>query len=186
MPKSTPDDLEAVRNVVAALSGFNAEDQERILRWAREKLGLTAAAAPVRVTPPAAAAAAANPPDTSSDISSFMNNKQPRSNVQFAAAVAYYYKFEAPELERKESINAQDLQDACRKAPRDRLKKPAQTLVNAYHQGLLDKADRGSYQINSVGENLVAMALPEGNAVEKPKQGKKKRGKVTSRKRKTK
>src|SRR5271157_4193952 len=34
------DDLEAVRIVVEALQGFDAGDQERIIRWAREKLDL--------------------------------------------------------------------------------------------------------------------------------------------------
>jgi hypothetical protein len=31
------DDLEAVRAVVAALDGFAADEQERVIRWAREK-----------------------------------------------------------------------------------------------------------------------------------------------------
>jgi hypothetical protein len=38
--KPVLDDLEAVRTVVSALEGFGAIDQERILRWTREKLGL--------------------------------------------------------------------------------------------------------------------------------------------------
>ncbi len=41
MSKAKQDDLEAVRAIVAALNSFDAKDQERILRWAREKLGLT-------------------------------------------------------------------------------------------------------------------------------------------------
>ncbi len=41
MTKPT-DDLEAVRIVAEALQGFDAGDQERIIRWAREKLGLVA------------------------------------------------------------------------------------------------------------------------------------------------
>ncbi len=41
MTKPT-DDLEAVRAVTEALQGFDAQDQERILRWAREKLDLVA------------------------------------------------------------------------------------------------------------------------------------------------
>jgi|SRR5271167_805083 len=41
MTKPT-DDLEAVRVVAEALQGFDARDQERIIRWAREKLGLVA------------------------------------------------------------------------------------------------------------------------------------------------
>ena len=41
--------------------------------------------------------------------------------------------------------------------------RPAQTLVNAHYQGYLEKGtQRGTYVINTVGENLVAMALPEG------------------------
>ena len=37
---SKPDDLEAVRTLVATLSVFDATEQERIIRWTREKLGL--------------------------------------------------------------------------------------------------------------------------------------------------
>jgi hypothetical protein len=44
MTKPT-DDLEAVRVVAEALQGFDARDQERIIRWAREKLGLAPAPA---------------------------------------------------------------------------------------------------------------------------------------------
>ena len=81
--------------------------------------------------------------------------------MHFAAVVAYYHRFHAPEGERKTTINAEDLQDACRKADRERLTRQGQTLINAYHAGLLDRSGRGEFGINSVGENLVAMALPE-------------------------
>jgi hypothetical protein len=33
-------------------------------------------------------------------------------------------------------------------------------LINAHHQGLLDRGERGKYEINAVGENLVALSLP--------------------------
>jgi hypothetical protein len=39
MTKPT-DDLEAVRTIVEALESFEADDKERIIRWAREKLKL--------------------------------------------------------------------------------------------------------------------------------------------------
>jgi hypothetical protein len=35
------DDLEAVRVVVETLQGFKEDEQQRIFRWAAEKLGLT-------------------------------------------------------------------------------------------------------------------------------------------------
>ena len=66
MTKPT-DDLEAVRIVAEALQGFDAGDQERIIRWAREKLGLVAQPAqpprPVSVpAPPVAPVARPTPP----------------------------------------------------------------------------------------------------------------------------
>jgi hypothetical protein len=50
MAKPT-DDLEAVRAIVEALQGFDAGDQERIIRWAREKLRLVESPAPPPSTP---------------------------------------------------------------------------------------------------------------------------------------
>jgi hypothetical protein len=161
-----PDDLEAVRKVVEALKDFDPAEQERIIRWGREKLGLPGT--PMSAQPPAApptemlgGPAGQVEPERPRDIKSFIDSKNPVSDRQFAAAVAYYYKFVAPSGQRKETITADDLQNACRMVNRDRLAKPSQTLVNAHHAGLLDKAERGSYAINTVGENLVAMALPE-------------------------
>ena len=92
-----------------------------------------------------------------------MNEKAPKSDVHFAATVAYYYQFKAPENQRKDSITKEDLVEACRQVDRKRPKGPAQVLVNAYHDGLFDRGGKGSYKLNSVGENLVAMALPGTN-----------------------
>jgi hypothetical protein len=116
------------------------------------------------------------------DIKTFVDTKKPPSETQFAATVAYYYGFEAPAESRKESITSSDLQEACRQVGRARIKNPAQTLVNAHAQGLLDRGDRGAYTINTVGENLVAMALPsDGRGVVAPRQAKRTK-KVTTRK----
>ena len=106
---------------------------------------------------------------TAQDIRSFFAAKNPRSDIQFAATVAYYYQFEAPPAERKTCINKDDLQEATRKTGRERLALPAQTLRNAHAQGLLDRGDEtGTFCINTVGENLVAMTLPgDGNSAAK-------------------
>src|SRR5271165_3156752 len=73
MTKPT-DDLEAVRVVAEALQGFDARDQERIIRWAREKLGLVALPAiqlpaTSEQTPPAAAFQPPAPPAATSMLS---------------------------------------------------------------------------------------------------------------------
>jgi hypothetical protein len=43
--------------------------------------------------------------------------------------------------------------------------------VNAYRDGLFDRGGKGSYKLNSVGENLVAMALPGTNDTAKTPNG---------------
>ncbi len=179
------DDLDAVRVIVEALTGFDSADQERVLRWAREKLGLQAPAGLVAAVPAAAAltkpqAPHPEPGGSHADIRSFIAAKKPASDNQFAAAVAYYYRFEAPPAEQKQAITADDLQQACRRAGRPRLRKPIVTLHHAHNMGLLDKAGRGEFAINTVGENLVAMTLPQGAAT--PATGKKRTGSKKSKK----
>jgi len=174
------DDLEAVRTVVEAVQGFTDEEQQRIFRWAVEKLGLKP---PFTVTQPLAPQLTAAqeglheaaPPSAAGgqDIKSFVAAKQPRSDVQYAATVAYYHQFEAPQAEKKKCIGKDDLQEAARKTGRERFKSPDQTLRNAHALGLLDKGDEaGTFCINTVGENLVAMTLP-GNGTLQPKRAKK-------------
>lgn len=172
MPKSQMDDFDAVRAVIEALTGFEATDQERILRWAREKLGLVvqplrtpaSSLQPPPVDPSAHhAAIATGSTESNTDIKSFVSSKAPTSDSQFVAVVAYYYRFQAPAEARKEAITSDDVLEACRLTGRSRPSKIAQTMVNAHNQGLLDRAEsRGSYAINTVGENLVALTLPAG------------------------
>ena len=185
-----PDDLEAVRTIVAALSGFSPEEQERILRWAREKIGLAPAARTLpepRIPPPTLPVTPARPADQPAtqqvpasvkDLKTFVSVKNPRSDTQFAGTVAYFYRFEASPDQRKTEIDAATLQDACRLAGRARLNHPLMTLNNAKNQGLLDSgSEKGRFTINTVGENLVAMTLPgqvEGSAkINKTRKSKK-------------
>ncbi|MBS1792104.1 MAG: hypothetical protein JST85_30640 [Acidobacteria bacterium] len=171
------DDLDAVRTIVDTLSKFDSDTQERILRWTREKLGLKVIALPealAQSNPKLQTGLSATSDNLllhrshSTDIKTFVDLKNPSSQNEFTATVVYYYRFEAPDTDRKESITADDLQEACRLSGRPRLTKPSQTLINAHRDGFLDKAgDRGAYSISTVGENLVAMALPSDGAIQK-------------------
>lgn len=163
------DDLDAVRSIADALQPFNSEDRERIIRWVRERLGMTHVAAPpaapLPATPPHVAVHRADSKAT--DIRSFVTEKDPKSMNELAAVVAYYYAFVAPEAERRTSITKEQLVDACRLAERKRPGAPSQVMVNALHAGLLDRVSEGEYRLNSVGENLVAMVLPYGDGERK-------------------
>ncbi len=184
---STPnDDLETVRTVVDAIKDFKLDEQQRIFRWAAEKLGLPEPfASSVHAQPPPSPGAPpgvapsptpAMPPSGSKDIKTFIAEKDPKKEVHFAAAVAYYYRFEAPPAERKEAINKDDLQEATRRAGTPRFSNPSNTLNNAHRMGLLDQGlEKATFTINSVGENLVAMTLPgSGNTLPRPKKAKNK------------
>ena len=159
-----------------------------VFRWAAESLNLPKPfgsgvppppplGTPAGVSPasPATPPLIVNSPGTQ-DISSFVASKNPRSDVQFAAAVAYYNQFLAPPAERQTALTPEILKDAFRKVGGRRIPPhPEMTLNNAYQSGLLDRKDKGTYVINSVGENLVTMTLPGDGARNLKKSKKKKR-----------
>lgn len=184
------DDLEAVRKLVEALTPFERPDQERIVRWALEKLGITVPAeqrsssllngegATLSGAGQHHSEAMGSP--ANGNIKSFVAAKNPSSDNQFAATVAYFYAFDAPQGQKKDSISSADLQEACRQSGRSRLGDPGKTLRNAHDMGYLDKAERGTYKINTVGENLVAMSLPvsTGEALPRARSSPKRNGAV--------
>lgn len=168
------DDLNAVRTLVDTLQPFNNDDRDRIIRWAREKLGMSKNPSIIVEEIPTSTTQIKNLTHDintkSKDIRQFAVEKNPRSDIHFATTVAYFYKFEASVEQRKDEIDKDDLINACRTADRKRPPNSLLTLNNAFKQGLLDRgSERGKFKINSVGENLVAMALPEGSVkVSKP------------------
>lgn len=163
------DDFNIGKTIFDQLKDLPPERQQRVLRWVAEGLGVTQA---VIVAQPTQIAGVQNPPQvphsgqsgvtSSADIKTFIATKAPKSDQQFAAAVAYYYRFEAPPAERRESIDGDLLQEATRLSGRSRLSSPRATLNNAKGSGYLDSTTPGVFTINSVGENLVAMTLPGG------------------------
>src|SRR5690554_1867008 len=101
---SPVNDFDAAKAVTDQLKGMDRERQERILRWVAESLGLmpsvTPAVAPTHASPgtpaPQSEQLAPRTASKPADIKSFVDSKRPKSDVQFAAVVAYYYNFEAP------------------------------------------------------------------------------------------
>jgi hypothetical protein len=171
---TSPNDFDAAKAVADQLKGMEKERQHRILRWVAESLSLDPSSDSARSERPdsmgpmragTSADSSIQEPDRprrSPDIKTFVDSKRPKSDVQFATVVAYYYRFEASPETRRDSINAEALQDAARLSGRRRSARPLMTLNNAKRLGYLDSPGRGQFSINSVGENLVAMTLPGG------------------------
>ncbi len=171
MSQQANNEFDAAKAIVDALTGLDPEQQERAIRFAGESVGLqTPGPKPAAAIAPAThltadQGEAAFAPHRHMDIKEFTGSKAPKSDQQFAAVVAYYYRFEAPIEKRKDAINAEDLNTAARLVGRKRPANASYTLANAKNAGYLDAAGKGTFQINSVGENLVAITLP-GNATE--------------------
>ncbi|MBX3373905.1 MAG: hypothetical protein KF817_08720 [Phycisphaeraceae bacterium] len=186
-PDVSLDDFTAAKEIFEKLHDLPSDRQQRVLRWVAEGLGLmpvVGTQAPTTLAPiahpggaPLGMAPTPEPlrhgPGPHLDIKSFVLQKSPTSDMQFAAVVAYWYRFEAPPAERKETITSDVLIEAARLSGRKRPPKPRMTLTNAKNQGYLDSVSRGEYSINSVGENLVAMTLG-GDGAPAPRRGKKK------------
>jgi len=160
MEEKKNNDLEAVRQISELLKDFNESERKRIIRWSFERLGMELdkfEKAPNQ-------SQFKTETNNNKSIKDFYNEKKPTSDTQFTVFVAYYYKFIAPEDQRNDFINSDILQNATRLVNRERLKKPIDTLNNCVKSGLLDKTkERGKFVINTVGENLIAMTLPEKN-----------------------
>jgi hypothetical protein len=176
---ATKSDFMAAEEIKAILDGRDKIEQERILRWVSESIGVAAAPivtspAPVSALPTAQVSLAASG-SRRKDIESFVAEKGPKNDVQFAAVAAYFYRFEASEAERKDFIVAEDLQTAGRQARGYGFTKPLTTLNNAVALGYFDRAGRGEFKLNAVGENLVAMTLPSGDSNRKPARTTKKK-----------
>ena len=179
---TTKTPLDAAQKIVAELHGMTKEHQALALKFAMETLGVHVPTAPTPITPapvhsPQAATHSAS--GQGSDIKTFTAAKAPKSDQQFSAVIAYYYQFEAPAHQKKDSIDAATMRDAARMAGRKQVKNWSLTLDNARRSGYLDKAERGAFKLNAVGENLVAITLP-GNAASGNSGASKKRKKKKS------
>lgn len=173
MPDEQPTIFDVAGQISRLLSSLPKDDQAKALRWVAESVDVALAPAASSAqsaspAPPAPLPSGTTPTHAEAssrpvDIKEFVGEKAPKSDNQYAAVVAYYYRFEAPEGQRTETIGADNLQEAARLAGRPRLGNPSTTLNNAVAQGYLNKVGRGSYSISTVGENLVALTLPSGS-----------------------
>lgn len=96
------EDFDTAKVIFEKLKDVPAERRKRILSWVAEGLGVVLQAAPAPVAPPILSPHAPSVPaahlsqSSPTDIKTFVATKAPKSDVQFAATVAYYYRFEAP------------------------------------------------------------------------------------------
>lgn len=170
--KVTKGPLEAAQTIVAELTGMTSEHQSLAIKFACETLGIQSAATVSQIPPPIISSPVQGT-DHSTDIRSFTAMKAPKSDQQFTAVVAYFYQFEAKPEDRKDTIDAEIMREAARLAGRPQVERWNMTLTNAKNAGYLDAAGDGKFKLSSVGENLVAITLPNNSGPVHGKSSKK-------------
>jgi len=202
--KTSP--YKAVGAIVDALEPLTVEERKRALDAALALLGgsgllseATASGQPppdkggsahgeLSVTPQPVA-------ESRPDIRTLREKKQPRTNLEMAALVAYYLADLAPQEDRKDSIDSQDVEKYFKQAGYKLPQNAQMCLVHTKNAGYLDALGGGVYKLNPVGHNLVVHGLPRDasspptrRAGKRPQKtrtiGRKRRGKAVTKKRK--
>lgn len=162
MSKSPIDqEMDAIKTITAALDPLPEDARRRVLEYATSHLGINVSPQPpsrVDTYPPAGGA----PRPRILDIRTLRDQKNPRSDIQMAAIVAYYLTELAPVEDRKTEIDKDDIVRYFKQAGYPLPTRASLTLNNAKVAGYLDGMGQGKFRLNPVGYNLVAHNLPQG------------------------
>ena len=187
-------ELKAIETIINILRPLDNTAQQRVLRYAVQHLGLQVEQPDL--SPPGlptnTGAHVEQPPQHPRkqvvDIRSLRDQKQPSSDMEMAAIVAYYLSELAAEENRRDAITTEDIKKYFIEAGHPLPSGPQFTLPNARSAGYFESAGRGKYRLNPVGHNLVAHGLPRAkgeSASQSMRSRRKKRTKAKSSKEKT-
>jgi hypothetical protein len=162
-------ELAAIKAVLDALTPLKPDARSNVIDYVFRRLGITLpapASSNKSTAPPADPVTVVAQPHHSGaqvDLRSLTNEKDPKTDTQMVAVLAYYLANLAPAGERRDHILPDDIK---RYFPSANFELPtglpSQTLVNAKNAGYLDALGGGQYRLNPVGHNLVTHKLPRG------------------------
>ncbi len=167
MSDQNPDlELSAIQAILYALDPLDEEGRQRVISYILQRVKL-----PVAANAPVTPIVSSNAPNIQSmpvqtptpavtDIRTLKTQKNPRSDNEMSALVAYYLAELAPVEERKVNIDKDAIEKYFKQAGFALPKIIKQTLVNAARAGYLDSVGDGKYKLNPVGYNLVVHGLP--------------------------
>jgi hypothetical protein len=187
MVKGLPKAVAALGTVLGAVDGLEAEEQRWVFAAALSKLGLDNGL--TRTVPAVGGGAAGLGPGSAAiggdapKPKEFLRSKNPQSDVQRVACLAYYLSHHRGQA----SFKTKDLTALNVEAAGGKIGNASQAVNNATKQSsYLAPAGGGKKQITALGEDVVA-ALPnqaavktvEANRPKKRRGGKKKGGTAT-------
>ena len=159
-------ELSALQTMIAALQGVDAEARQRIFDAAATFLDIRPpGGGGSRRTPPSVEAPENTPTypsfsaDTAMSPKEFLFQKQPRSDVERIAALAYYLAH----YRDTPHFRTLDLSKLNTEAAQPKFSNAASSANNAVKQGYLVPTTKGQRQLSAAGERFVA-ALPDRDA----------------------
>jgi hypothetical protein len=166
MPDTQNAELSALQSVIAALQSLDPDARQRILDTAATFLEIrpsagnatrrnVASAEPAQMAPAYPSFSA----DTTPSPKDFMFEKEPRTDIERMAALAYYLTHyrEMPQFKTL------DLTKLNTEAAQPKFSNSTYAANNAAKRGFLIPTTRGQRQLSAVGERFVA-ALPDRDA----------------------
>jgi hypothetical protein len=157
---STYSEVDAMRDVDAALSQLESDARHRVMHWALSKHGVEGTADPSRTE--VSARISGGDAHRPKDIKSFISTKRPDSFYERVACLVYYLEKFAGQAE----VGTNDITKANSDARLSKLTNPAVFVKHATHTyGYLISLGKRKFAISARGEAVVE-ALPDRAKVE--------------------
>ncbi len=175
-------EIDAIKTILQALEPLEEPVRNNVLEYVLKKLGISNFNIPranqFSPFPANSNLSQSDDPDTipsqSIHIKKFKDDKSPKSANEMAAIVAYFLRYHALPNEKKETVDAADLETWFRIAefplPGGDMR---HILNNAKNSGYFDSIGGGKYKLNAIGYNLVKHNLPRtgsSSPVKRPKK----------------
>ncbi len=155
------DDFHILQTIISALSGLNDEDRIRIIQTVLTfyKLSLGSSATKPRGSIPTVNQDLSYSAESSVSAKEFLVEKQPRTDVERMACLAYYLTH----YRSHPHFKTLDLNKLNTEAAQPKFSNAPYAAQNAVKMGYLALAEKGNRQLSAAGEQFVR-ALPDRDA----------------------
>jgi hypothetical protein len=168
MSTNVDKEIEAIGTLLKALEPLDPKARQSVLNYVMRRLDILlpttqggALPPDSSLLPPGEPPVITQEPTGQVHIKDLVRDKKPKSAIEMATLVAYYLSHNAPQNERKQTINNKDIETYFKIGEFRLPSKPKFTLVNTKGAGYLDAVGDGEYKLNPVGYNLVVHSMPK-------------------------
>lgn len=168
MSDAVDPEIEAIRNVLAALHPLSEKARASVLDYVTKRLEIVSTTkSPIQspqdqIHPPLKPTIPEQTEEGPIQIKKLKEEKKPRSANEMTALIAYFLANLAPPNDRKDIISQKEIETYFKIAKFPLPRTPRVTLPNAKNAGYFDLASGGGYKLNAVGYNLVVHSMPRG------------------------